>query len=93
MNPYEIRLDVLKLARMIHEDKLRNDYNIASMTTMATSNINYSSSEASIAATTSNVEMSKLLEKSTYNEQDVINTATKLYDFVQDRSGRKSDGG
>lgn len=90
MNPYEIRLDVLKLAKTIHEDKMRHDYNLASM---ATSNMNYALSVGSIEDINSSLEISKSLEKSSYTEQDVINTASKLYDFVQDKNGRKSDGG
>ena len=79
-SPYEIRLDVLKLAKEILDSNvqgqpLRNSANIGAVDA-ATAMV----SSSNMAT----VSMSSLEAATPYTADDVISTATRLYSFIKD---------
>lgn len=79
MNAYEIRLDLLKLARGILEDKQSHAERMYSTSLHHNIPVNANSISASLG----------LNAITPYTEIDVINTASKLYSFVQEEKKEK----
>ncbi len=78
-NPYEIRLDVLKLAREILE---RNQD--VEMSNSMNANPNVSQNLSASSASLSSTSVASVNFTRTYNTDDVLACASKLYEFVKD---------
>lgn len=74
-SPYEIRLDVLKLAKEILDSNVQaqQSQNLSNVNTTSSDSFNISS------ASISSIEVAK-----PYTTDDVISTASRLYSFIKD---------
>lgn len=79
-SPYEIRLDVLKLAKDILDSNIQAQ---PSHNFVAVSEVNASASISSTNISSANMSSSLEVTKP-YTADDVISTANRLYSFIKD---------
>lgn len=78
-SPYEIRLDVLKLAKDILDSNVQAEppHNLG-----AVSGVNATTSISTVSMASANINSLEVAKP--YTTEDVISTATRLYSFIKD---------
>jgi len=103
-SPFQIRLEVLKLAQTILQSKEDNKLDAAKLAsdiivennvieggklatnrTISASSVGYNATPFSINSNSVTSNIAETASKQGYDEDDVINTANKLYEFIKNK--------